>query len=334
MNTTRGSLGRVLGSAVTGLALTVSSSGCGGHAAADPAAPVTVAAAEAIDAGAAGIQAAATPEVLAASVAADAADEPGTATGRPDAAMAGLPAEVRRDSAGKSTTDGSTRVTEPRSAPARSSGTQPGRAHVAAPAARAAALPAGGSYGYDITGTSTLGPVPERMTLTVAPAADGAQRWTFDLRHPDGTGTVEDFTMLRRSDGLYMSEYRLQLSSGLVQQMLEFAPPHPVLLAPDDPDPGERWRFELTSTDGCSVATTTGQMLSRRSAPTRHLRLTTTLRGTGLVTCPPFEAERTQDIWYPRDSLMPTRIDSAFTGTLAGMPATASTTATLRRSAD
>lgn len=199
----------------------------------------------------------------------------------------------------------------------------------------ALALPSLGAYAYALTGKSTLGPPPPTLSLTVAAAAGtGEQMWTLDARREDGAGIIEELTLARQTDGVYLSAYRFDVSTGVAGAILEFAPPSPVLLEPDMAAPGRTWRFEMQSTDGCAASRTDGAVISAGKpgagkAAVRHVRLTTTLRSTGPATCPPLAATRVQDIYHPLGALLPTRLDSELAGSLAGVPAKATTQATL-----
>jgi hypothetical protein len=193
------------------------------------------------------------------------------------------------------------------------------------------AMPSFGEHRYDLTGHSSLGPVPNQLRLGVAAADGGQQRWTLDASNPDGTGLVEELTVGHQADGVYLSAYHLTASGGLVGVDLKFSPAKPVLLLPDPPAAGRTWSFDLNSDDGCVTTHTVGTA-PKAAAGTRHLRLVTTAKPTGKSGCVPIEATRTQDLWLPDGSSLPSRIDLDLSGKLGGTaPASASYSATLRQ---
>lgn len=197
------------------------------------------------------------------------------------------------------------------------------------------ALPAPGTYAYALIGTTSLGRPPADLDLTVAAAAGagpGAQVWTFDGRRDDGSGLLEELTLGRQADGIYLSGYRLEASSGIAGVTLAFTPPKPVLLEPDRAKPGQTWSYDLESTDGCQAAHVDAVLVSDAkvaSAGSRHVRLTTTVRTVGPPTCPSISAKRVQDNYHPAAALLPSRMDSDLQGSLAGIPVRADTEATL-----
>ncbi|MBA3743421.1 hypothetical protein [Sporichthya sp.] len=196
-------------------------------------------------------------------------------------------------------------------------------------------LPALGDYSYAMTGTSSLGKPPAVMKLQVAKAGgEEEQIWTLDARRDDGSGIIEELTLVRRDDGVYLSAYRLDASTGIAAVVLEFAPPAPVLLEPDAAKVGQPWSFDLESTDGCSTAHTEGTLVSEAkpgsgSASLRHVRFTQNLKTIGPPTCPAVTAKRVQDTYHGAGVALPTRIDSDLNGTLGAVPVKANTQATL-----
>jgi len=58
-----------------------------------------------------------------------------------------------------------------------------------------------------MAGTTSVGPPPETMALTVAdaPGAPGSQRWTYEARSAAGNGVVEELTLGRGAEGVRMS---------------------------------------------------------------------------------------------------------------------------------
>jgi hypothetical protein len=203
----------------------------------------------------------------------------------------------------------------------------------AATADAALAMPAAGSQVYDMSGTSSLGPPPRTMSLTVAdvPGVAGAQRWTFEARTPDGNGVTEDLALGRGPDGVYMSGYRLELSRG-IGVTFDFAPATAVLLFPDRPRTGRSWEFEMVSNDGCAKVHTEGILVAAAGgdARERHIRLSSALVGTHKPACVEVDAHRILDVWQSAGSALPTRLDTDFTGSVSGVPFTARTTAILR----
>lgn len=192
-------------------------------------------------------------------------------------------------------------------------------------------LPAVGDHFYDLKGHSTLGPLPAKLRLGVAAAGEGTQRWSLDTSNPDGSGLVEELTVNRRADGIHLSRYHLHVSNGFAGVDLNLKPTGATLLMPDHVAPGRTWSFDLLSDDGCVAAHTVGSSPSRATA-TRHLRLATKARSTDKPGCAQFEATRTQDLWVPADSSLPTRIDCDVTGRADGASAGISYSATPRRS--
>lgn len=196
-------------------------------------------------------------------------------------------------------------------------------------------LPALGGYTYALTGTSSLGKPPAILKLQVEPAGGaGEQIWTLDGRRDDGAGIIEELTLGRQDDGVYLSAYRLDASTGIAAIVLEFAPATPVLLEPDGARPGQTWAFDLESKDGCAAARTEGVLVSEArsgegAASLRHIRLTTTLKTIGPPTCPAVTAKRIQDTYHAAGTLLPTRLDSDLSGSLGAIPVKANTKATL-----
>jgi hypothetical protein len=193
------------------------------------------------------------------------------------------------------------------------------------------ALPGVGVYSYDLAGRSSLGPMPARLRLSVTDSGAGRRRWTLDATNSGGSGMVEDLTVSRNPDGVYLSAYRLQISGGLVGVDLRFTPRASVLLVPDRVPAGGKWSFDLTSDDGC-VHTHTVAGFPKGPSGTRQLRLATTATPIEHADCVALRATRVQDLRLPDGSLLPDRIDSDLSGELGGAaPASASYVATLRR---
>jgi hypothetical protein len=187
-------------------------------------------------------------------------------------------------------------------------------------------LPKLGVYSYSMSGSTSLGPPPSTMPLTVAEGSgDGAQLWTLDGRRADGSGITEELTLARGPDGMYLHTYRLDASTGLAGLILEFKPNQAVLFEPDKLAAGQSWNFDLTSTDGCAKASTTVEAITVGAI--RHLRLATTLSTIGPSSCTAVTGQRVQQLEHPAAQILPTRIDSDLHGTMAGIPVKATTSA-------
>lgn len=204
------------------------------------------------------------------------------------------------------------------------------------PPRNALVLPKLGTYTYALTGSSSLGKPPATMKLAVDNADGGDEQiWTQDARRPDGAGIIEELTLSRQADGIYMSAYRIDGSTGIAAVVLEFAPPTPVLLEPDGAKPGQTWKFDLESKDGCTAAHTDAVLVSDAkpggdgTTSLRHVRLTTTLRTIGPPTCAAVSAKRVYDTYHAAGAALPTRIDSDLSGTLGGIPVKSDTQAIL-----
>ncbi|HUR74195.1 MAG TPA: hypothetical protein VMZ00_07955 [Sporichthya sp.] len=204
------------------------------------------------------------------------------------------------------------------------------------PAASGLALPQVGTYSYAMTGTSSLGKPPATMKAEVATAGGGdEQLWTLDARRDDGSGMIEEITLGRQDDGVYLSAYRLDASTGIAAIVLEFAPAAPVLLEPDIGKPGQTWAFDMESKDGCASVHTEGVLVSEAkpggaaAAALRHIRLTQNLKTVGPPTCPSVTAKRVQDFYHAAGVALPNRIDSDLSGTLGAIPVKATTQAIL-----
>jgi hypothetical protein len=185
-------------------------------------------------------------------------------------------------------------------------------------------LPALGEHTYDLAGISSFGPVPTQLELTVADAGGGAQKWTLDATNRDGTGLIEELTLARRADGLYLSAYHLQAAGSVAAVDLTFNPTPAVLLVPDTQ---RSWSFDMTSADGC-VKTHTAATASGTGA--RQVHLATQAGSTGKAGCESMDAKRTQDIRFPGTSYLPNRIDTELSGHMGGGAASARYRATLR----
>jgi hypothetical protein len=193
-----------------------------------------------------------------------------------------------------------------------------------AAAAGGPALPPLGEHTYDLSGISSFGPVPTQLELTVADAGGEAQKWTLDATNRDGSGLIEQLTLTRRADGLYLSGYHLQAAGSVAAVDLMFNPTPAVLLVPD----GQRsWTFDMTSADGC-VKTHTAANASGTGS--RQVHLATQAAGTGKSGCEAMDAKRTQDIRFPGTSYLPNRIDTDLSGHMGGGTAAARLRATLR----
>lgn len=193
------------------------------------------------------------------------------------------------------------------------------------------AMPALGSYHYDLVGHSNLGTFPKLMRLTISAARGGAQLWTLDASNPDGSGVFEELTVAHRTDGVYLSSYHLRAAGDFAGVDLKFSSPNPVPLLPDRTPAGRTWSFDLNSNDGCVNTHTVGTAPSA-SAGTRHLHLVTTATPSGKSGCMTIKATRTQDLWVPDGNLLPNRIDVDLAGELSGgASAEASYSAKLRK---
>jgi hypothetical protein len=204
------------------------------------------------------------------------------------------------------------------------------------PPAGGLTLPQPGDYTYALTGTSSLGKPPSTMKAQVAgTAGTDEQIWTLDARRPDGAGIIEELTLARQADGIYLSAYRLDASTGIAAVVLEFAPPTPVLLEPDAGKAGQTWEFDLESKDGCAAAHTAAVLVSAGKPggdganALRHVRLTTTLKTIGPPTCASISAKRVQDTYHAPAAALPTRIDNDLSGSLGAIPVRMDTQATL-----
>jgi hypothetical protein len=195
-------------------------------------------------------------------------------------------------------------------------------------AATAPGLPAPGEHKYDLTGSSNLGPVPREMRLTVGDAGGAAQKWTLDATNSDGSGVIEQLTLARHADGLYLSAYHLQASSSLLGVDLTFIPSTAVLLLPDG---ARSWTFDMISTDGCVKTHTTAVAAAAGAAGARQLHMVAGASPTGKADCAPIDAKRTQDFSFPGNTYLPTRMDTDLSGHMAGAPASARYRATLRK---
>jgi|GEM_PF-4003015 len=197
------------------------------------------------------------------------------------------------------------------------------------------ALPPLGGYPYALSGFSSVGPPPATMRLTVAEGSGpGAELWTMDARRSDGSGVVEEFTLARGPDGIYLRTYRLDASTGSAGLILDFVPTAPVLFEPDHAETGHSSEFEMTSTDGCTRARTTVTMVSAGDRNTvRHLSMDSTLRTIGPVSCIAVSGERVEDLYHSGSDVLPTQIDSELHGTLAGIPVRATSHAVATRGA-
>jgi hypothetical protein len=197
------------------------------------------------------------------------------------------------------------------------------------------ALPPLGNYTYALTGTSSLGKPPATMKATVAPGGGADEQiWTLDARRDDGAGEIEELTLSRQDDGIYLSNYRLDASTGIAAVVLEFAPSAPGLLEPDTAKAGQTWSFDMESKDGCASAHTEGVLVSDAKAGSgasalRHVRLTTTVKTIGPPTCAAVTAKRVQDTYHVAGAALPNRIDQDLSGTLGAVPVKNNTSATL-----
>jgi hypothetical protein len=204
------------------------------------------------------------------------------------------------------------------------------------PPSNALVLPKLGTYTYALTGSSSLGKPPATMKLAVDSAGGGDEQiWTQDARRADGAGIIEELTLSRQADGIYLSAYRIDGSTGIAAVVLEFAPPSPVLLEPDGAKPGQTWKFDLESKDGCTASHTDAVLVSDAkpggdgATSLRHVRLTTTLRTIGPPTCAAVSAKRVYDTYHATGAALPTRIDSDLSGTLGAVPVKSDTQAIL-----
>jgi hypothetical protein len=191
------------------------------------------------------------------------------------------------------------------------------------------ALPKEGTYNYALTGSSSIGPPAATMHLTVGDGSPSGQLWTLDGRRSDGGGLVEEFTLTRDADGIHLHTYRLDASTGTAGVILDFQPSAPLLFEPDRAATGQTWEFDMTSTDGCASSHTTATMVAAGGPGSlRHLRLHSDLNTIGPVSCIPVHGQRTEDLYHPSNAVLPSRIDSDLSGTLAGIPVRATTSAT------
>jgi hypothetical protein len=186
-------------------------------------------------------------------------------------------------------------------------------------------LPKLGVYSYAMSGTTSLGPPPSTMRMTVEEGGGSAQLWTLDGRRADGSGITEELTLARGADGVYLHTYRLDASTGLAGLILEFKPDQPVLFEPDKLAAGQTWKFDLTSTDGCNRAGTTLEAIE--VGATRVIRLATALSTIGPSSCTAVTGQRVQELEHPAAQVLPTRISSDLHGTMAGIPVKATTRA-------
>ncbi|HUQ63420.1 MAG TPA: hypothetical protein VM121_06690 [Acidimicrobiales bacterium] len=113
--------------------------------------------------------------------------------------------------------------------------------------------PRTGTYRYDTSGVSTFAltsvPYPAVSTLTVA-GGDEKQRWTRDLRDAGGSGSVSEFALDFRTDGVYLDDLTLTNGFQGMVNVQKLHPSSPPLLVPGAVGPGGHSEFDLHAEDG------------------------------------------------------------------------------------
>ncbi len=189
-----------------------------------------------------------------------------------------------------------------------------------------------GEFHYAQTGTTPTGAAAPQMTLTISPdpGDPAGQRWTFDGRSAEGYGAFEQYTVVRRGEAVLAKSIRFEQAGEFGSLVLEFVPGRPVKLVPAKLDAGLEWGFDLVSTNGCALVRTTVLALApagtRPSGKVGRLRFVSTLRTTDKLGCLQISAERTQEFHFGATPL-PARVDTEISGSVAGLPISARTTA-------
>ena len=198
-----------------------------------------------------------------------------------------------RDDAASTTTTSTTIAGETTTSTAASGSTAPSAGDSPTPTsertATASSLGArAGQYRYIVEGTATGGTPPTTQphrgtsSLTVSPGSGSDQR--FALRSEQGQGTD---TLLRYSGDGDVHIVELDLYGQLEKQ---FRPDQPVLAIKADPQAGDTWSWEMTSTDGTTTMRDASEVVGREQVTVagrtvdalkiRHdIRITTTFNG-------------------------------------------------------
>jgi hypothetical protein len=199
-------------------------------------------------------------------------------------------------------------------------------------------VPEPGRYLYDVTGSSSLGPVPATASLTVEGLGAHDQRWTTDHRDGQGRGSVEVLTLSAQDDGLHLLGYRVDHTTSLGSLTLDFLPGGDPVFLPHNLSPGQGWSFDLRSRDGCTTAHTTAtakrmaEDTTVEGAPVKAdvVALSTVVTSSGAAGCASLDLRLERTSWFSRESRLPYRDERRLDGRYAGFPVRSETTAVLR----
>lgn len=198
----------------------------------------------------------------------------------------------------------------------------------AAPAPSAAAAPdrstAPGSYTYDADGTVTVGtpqPVDGEAVLTVDPVAAGQQHSVLEGEQ----GRTEQDVVLR-DDGRYLA--LLSITNPAFSKT--FRPEPAVLLLPSPAEPGRRWSWTATSTDGRTTASASNRVAREEVLTVGGQRVPCAVVETTLVLSGDIDYRGVTTTWVSLEHALPVRDRSRGEGTVSGFAFSTDITTTLR----
>lgn len=197
----------------------------------------------------------------------------------------------------------------------------------AAPRSAAAANPVGtrpGSYTYDTSGTVTAG-APQQVsgsaTLRVDPVSAGRQHTVLE-----GEQGRTETDVLLKGDGTYVT--RLVITNPAFSK--DFRPSPAALLVPTPAEPGRRWTWRTTSTDGKTRVSASSRVLRTESVTIGGRAVPTSVVETVLAMRGDVTYDGTTTTWYAPKERLPVKDRTNGKGTVSGFSFSADVTSTLR----
>lgn len=183
---------------------------------------------------------------------------------------------------------------------------------------------AAGSYTYDVDGTVTVGspqPVDGEAVLTVDPVAAGQQHSVLEGEQ----GRTEQDVVLR-DDGRYLA--LLSITNPAFSKT--FRPEPAVLLLPTPTEPGRRWSWTATSTDGRTKASASNRVAREEVLTIGGQRVPCAVVETTLVLSGDIAYRGVTTTWVSLEHALPARDRSRGEGTVSGVAFSTDLTTTLR----
>lgn len=181
-----------------------------------------------------------------------------------------------------------------------------------------------GSYTYETSGTVTAGAPQEvsgTSTLRVEPVSAGTQHTVLE-----GDQGRTETDVLIKADGTYVT--RLVVTNPAFSK--DFRPAPAALLAPEPADPGRRWTWRTTSTDGRTRVSASNRVLRAETVTIGGRQVAARVLETVLVMRGDVTYDATTTTWYAPEERLPVKDRTNGKGMVSGFTFSADVTSTMR----